>query len=220
MTKKLYETTGMYIDWGQLIKLPEIDTLVDIGVGPEGTPELYEQFEKKKLILIDPLEEAKKYAIDYLSHREVTFYQTALGQQDGCIGTINVQGELGNSSLLDVSQMNYKDDSIDKRNITINRLDSVLKNKDLLGNIGIKIDVEGFELDVILGAPETLKQTKFVLAEVRHNHESFKGVYKLHEFINIMHKNNFILSMILTAKPFIADLCFQPISDLNLLTEN
>tara|TARA_B100001173_G_scaffold308123_1_gene317818 strand:- start:3622 stop:3834 length:213 start_codon:yes stop_codon:yes gene_type:complete len=65
-------------------------------------------------------------------------------------------------------------------------------------------------LNVINGAKETLKNTEFVLAEVRHNHESFKGVYKLHEFVSEMHDNDFILSMIVTAKPFIADLCFQP----------
>tara|TARA_X000000368_G_scaffold286497_1_gene227590 strand:- start:2342 stop:2608 length:267 start_codon:yes stop_codon:yes gene_type:complete len=79
-----------------------------------------------------------------------------------------------------------------------------------LGKIGIKIDTEGYELNVIKGAKETLKNTEFVLAEVRHNHESFKGVYKLHEFVSEMHDNDFILSMIVTAKPFIADLCFQP----------
>ena len=59
-----------------------------------------------------------------------------------------------------------------------------------------------------------LTRTKFVIAEVRHNHESFKGVYKLHEFISEMHDNGFVLSMILSAKPFIADLCFQPKDDL------
>ena len=76
--------------------------------------------------------------------------------------------------------------------------------------MGIKIDTEGYELNIIKGASETLKSTEFVHAEVRHNHESFEGVYKLHEFINEMHKNDFILSMIITAKPFIADLCFRP----------
>jgi FkbM family methyltransferase len=215
MTKKLYEKTGMFVDWEQLKKLPDVDTLIDIGVGPQGTPELYEQFKSQKLILIDPLDEAKEYAVKNLAHREMFFYQTALGKDDGGIGTINVQGELGNSSLLNVSDINYLDDSIDKRVITINRLDTVLTQKNELGKIGIKIDVEGFELDVIKGATETLKYARFVLAEVRHNHESFYGVYSLHEFVNIMHKNNFILTMILTAKPFIADLCFQPISSLN-----
>ena len=53
-----------------------------------------------------------------------------------------------------------------------------------------------------------LKNTKFVIAEVRHCQESLKGAYNLHEFMNIMNKNNFTLSKILTAKPAIADLCF------------
>ena len=78
----------------------------------------------------------------------------------------------------------------------------------------IKIDTEGYELNVILGSKKTLLSTKFVIAEVRHNHESFKGVYKLHEFISEMHSNGFVLTMILTAKPFIADLCFQPLDEL------
>jgi len=34
--------------------------------------------------------------------------------------------------------------------------------------------------------------------------------------MNAMNKNNFTLSKILTAKPFIADLCFQPNNDLQL----
>jgi hypothetical protein len=121
MTKKLYEKTGMFVDWDQLKNLPNIDTLIDIGVGPKGTPELYDQFESQKLILIDPLDEAKEYSIKILAHRDVIFYQTAFGHEDGGKGTINVQGELGNSSLLNVSDINYLDDSIDKRLITINQ---------------------------------------------------------------------------------------------------
>ena len=56
MTRYFYKETGMYIDWAQLDSLPEIDTFIDVGVGPKGTPDLYEKFESKKLILIDPLE--------------------------------------------------------------------------------------------------------------------------------------------------------------------
>ena len=39
MTKKIYETTGMFIDWSQLNNLPKIDTLIDIGFGSDGTPD-------------------------------------------------------------------------------------------------------------------------------------------------------------------------------------
>jgi FkbM family methyltransferase len=214
MTKKIYETTGMFIDWAQLNRLPSIDTLIDIGVGSEGTPDLYNKFNTQKLVLIDPLEEAEIYAKKHLKNRDVEFFKLAVGNEDNGEGIISVQDELGNSSLLEASEINYKDNSVDKRPITIMKLDTVLKDIEKLGRIGIKIDVEGFELDVIKGAGLSLKHTKFVLAEVRHNYESFKGVYKLHEFINEMQKNNFILTMIITAKPFIADLCFQPLEEL------
>ena len=214
ITKKIYETTGMFIDWSQLNNLPNIDTLIDIGVGSDGTPDLYEKFNTQKLILIDPLEEAEQYSNLQLKHRNVTFHKLALGSLDNTKGIISVQGELGNSSLLEASQINYDDISLDKREVKIMKLDTILANGLNLGKIGIKIDVEGFELDVIKGSSQTLRHTEFVLAEVRHNYESFKGVYKLQDFILEMHKNDFILTMILTAKPFIADLCFQRIDKI------
>ena len=39
-------------------------------------------------------------------------------------------------------------------------------------------------------------------------------MYKLHEFTSLMHDNGFLLTIIFTAKPFIADLCFCQKKDL------
>ena len=213
MTKYFYKETGMYIDWKRLDKLPNIDTLIDIGVGPSGTPDLYQRFNTQKLILIDPLSESEIFVKENLNHRNFSFYKTALGAQKSEL-IINVEAELGRSSLLNVSDINYEGAPIEKRNIKVDKLDTVLSVEKNLGKIGIKIDTEGYELNVILGASKCLQSTKFVLAEVRHNHESFDGVYKMHEFISAMNDNGFVLTMILTAKPFIADLCFQPKLDL------
>ena len=212
MIKKFYEETGMYIDWQQLDRLPEIDTLIDIGVGVHGTEDLYNRFKNAKLILIDPIDEAKEYAHKLSKKREVNFFQNALGRKDDIEKEMKLQKDKEFSSFLEISEINMKDDYVEKRKLIIKKLDTIIDKKDELGKIGIKIDTEGFELDVILGASETLKHSKFVIAEVRHNHESLKEVYKLQEFMNLMSKNNFSLSMILTAKPFIADLCFQPIN--------
>ena len=49
MIKKFYTKTGMYVDWQQLESLPEIDTLIDIGVGKEGTEHLYRVFKMPSL---------------------------------------------------------------------------------------------------------------------------------------------------------------------------
>jgi len=213
MTRYFREETGMYIDWNQLEKLPEIDTLIDIGVGPMGTPNLYKRFTSAKLLLIDPLDETENYINKNLLSREVMFHKCAVGKEaDQAV--LNVQKEIGSSSILEVADINYENDPVDKRKILIKTLDSITKSEKNLGKLGIKIDTEGYELNIILGAAKTLKSAQFVLAEVRHNHESFQGVYKLHEFVNAMHNNGFVLSMIIAAKPFIADLCFQPLNSL------
>ena len=212
MTRYFYQETGMYIDWDQLKNLPDIDTFIDVGVGAEGTPDLYKKFCEKKLVLIDPLDEAENFYKNNMQDADAIFFKTALGESAGSL-KINVEENIGRSTILDVSDINFEGDPKEQRDIPVNTLDSILIGHDL-GKTGIKIDTEGYELNVILGAKETLANTKFVIAEVRHNHESFKGVYKLHEFISEMQANGFVLSMILTAKPFIADLCFQPIGEL------
>ena len=216
MVEKFYTKTGMFIDWQQLESLPEIDTLIDIGVGPDGTEDLYRVFKNANLILIDPIDEAKEYANKLSKDRKVDFIQSALGKDDNIEKNMKLQRKRGFTSFLEISPINMEDDYTEIKKLKISKLDTLLKDKNKLGRIGIKIDTEGYELDVVLGATETLKFTKFVIAEVRHNHESLIGVYKLHEFINIMNKNNFTLSKILTAKPFIADLCFQSNDDLQL----
>jgi len=42
--KLFYKETGMYVDWAQIKKLPKVDTLIDIVVGTNGTPEMYSHF--------------------------------------------------------------------------------------------------------------------------------------------------------------------------------
>ena len=214
MVKKFYTKTGMFIDWQQLESLPEIDTLIDIGVGPDGTEDLYRVFKNAKLILIDPIDEAKEYANKLSKGRKVVFIQSALGKDDNIEKNIKLQRIRGLTSFLEIHPINEEDDYTEIKKVKISKLDTLLKEKNKLGRIGIKIDTEGYELDVVLGATETLKFTKFVIAEVRHNHESLKGVYKLHEFMKAMNDNNFTLSKIFTAKPFIADLCFQSNDEL------
>ena len=158
------------------------------------------------------MDEAENFFKTKMKKFNAEFHKTALGFKED-IATFYVDKILGNSSILEVSDINYIRQPIEKRKITVKKLDEIIDIQSL-GKLGIKIDTEGYELNVIRGAKKTLMNTKFVLAEVRHNHESFKGVYKLHEFINEMHDNGFIMTMIVTAKPFIADLCFEPKNEL------
>ena len=210
----LYEKTGLFVDWDQLKKLPEIDTLIDIGVGEGGTPDFYERYPNAELILIDPLNEALNFAETNLKSRKYTFHQTAVGEKIKT-ALINVEESIDRSSLLEVTKINDEFDIIEKREINMQTLDNLICDPIKLGKIGIKIDAEGYELKIINGAQNVLKYVDFVVAEVRHNIESYKDQYKLKDFVQLMMKNNFVLSRIITAKPLIADLCFEKISDLS-----
>ncbi len=207
--KLFYLETGIYTDWAQIKNLPSIDTLVDIGVGINGTPELYKHFNSAHLVLIDPVKEVKNYVETNLTDRSYSFYNYGVAEKSGEL-ILNVEEDSTYSSFLEVADINFRAEPIDRIKVKVDTLDNIMSNEKNPGRIGVKIDTEGFELNVIKGASKTLKNVDFVLAEVRHNHKSFKNVYSLSEFIEEMHKNNFILTMIVTAKPFIADLCFEP----------
>jgi FkbM family methyltransferase len=200
----------MYIDWPQIEGLPEVNTLIDVGVGLKGTPELYSRFPKASLILIDPLEESRAYAKSALGDRNYEFHLTAVGSDPNMKQLdLNIERVKGRSTLLEVTEVNFEGEPVERRRVPITTIDKLLIGRENLGSIGIKIDTEGYECEVIRGAIEVLSQSSFVIAEVRHNHQSFIGGYELRDFIELMSENDFLLTRILTAKPLIADLCFE-----------
>ena len=157
MTKYFRDETGMYIDWNQLSKLPDIDTLIDIGVGPMGTPDLHERFSSARLLLIDPLDETQSYIDKNLGSRDVLFHKCAVGKESDEL-IINVEKEIGRSSILQVAAINYEGEPLDKRKIKIKTLDSVTSSEENLGKIGIKIDKPKYFL--ITGTPLIIKGEK------------------------------------------------------------
>ena len=87
--------------------------------------------------------------------------------------------------------LNSKNTYIDQYPINVRKLDDIFINKKIF-NLFLKIDVEGFELNVLKGAKKILsKKVKFILIE-RHFFQSYKGnsTEKVHLFLK---KNNFKL---------------------------
>lgn len=61
---------------------------------------------------------------------------------------------------------------------------------------GLKIDTEGFEVQVIEGASKFLQETQFVISEVPVA-DRFEGGYSFAEFIALMNKHGFSVCDIL-----------------------
>jgi len=193
-----YKETGMFINWKQLNFLPEIDTYIDIGFGPQGSPDLLKKFHDKRLILIDPLFESEQFVRLSLKKDSFTFYNVCVGSFNGYVN-LNVEENMARSTLMEVTDINFDSEVIDKRKVKIYTLDKIMElyqnektQQSQLGRIGIKIDTEGYELEAIKGMSQTLTKVKFLLIEARHNHTSFKDQYKLKDLTTLMHNNNFI----------------------------
>ena len=114
-------------------------------------------------MLIDPLNEAEKFFNDKMQKTNSLFFKTALGEKKGTIG-INVEESAGRSSILDVTDINFEGNHLEKRIVPINKLDDLIGELDL-GKIGLKIDTEGYE-PTIRGAEKSLNNA-VVITEVR-----------------------------------------------------
>ena len=111
---KIYEKTGMYIDWDQANRLPEIDLFIDVGVGPKGTPLFWDKFSNKKIICIDPLDEARKITEKLLSNVDHIFHQCALGSEQKQL-SLNIENNKGRSSFLETTLINTEDNNPKKK---------------------------------------------------------------------------------------------------------
>ena len=182
--KKLFRKLGMELKWYSiysseslnLIRLlthNHIDVVLDIGayVG-EYAMDLDANGFKGKIISFEPqVETYKKLKANNHKSKQnwLVADRMALGDRDGQID-LNVSGNSLSSSVLPMLEAHSRSapDSIyiKKETVPIKRFDSIAGEFDLTGNLFIKIDVQGFEMDVLMGAGNTLRNTKGLQIEL------------------------------------------------------
>ena len=174
-------------------------TLVDVGVGADGTPQLYEAFPEAFMVLIEPLREHEPQLKAILKEYGGEYFLTAVGTKEENL-VINVEpNKSGRSSIYTRTDFTSTGDPVETREIPVTTLDALMEKHNFRPPFGLKIDTEGFEHQVIEGAPNFLLETQFVIAEVSVARR-FAGGYSFAEFIQIMNKNGFSLCDILHAQ--------------------
>lgn len=170
----------------------EPTTVIDIGVD-HGTPMIYDAYPDAKFILIDPLHESEKSAEKLKGIIDFEFHCCALGPKNGSV-TMTIPSTETKVRTSRATALNWAEGNksqfakFEDREVPMKTLDSLTKN--IEGPIGIKIDTEGFELDVMKGAKATLKKTEFVLAEASIKRR-YVGGYRFSELVAFMGKQGF-----------------------------
>lgn len=111
------------------------------------------------VIAFEPVEEFRRCFEKNVKSSNYTMHPIALGRKESFIEMNIVQGNTGHSHI--------DPTSIDKGTIPLKTLDSFdLTNIDM-----IKIDVEGFEEEILAGAMRTIERNKPVLVIEQQKHE-------------------------------------------------
>ncbi len=210
-TVVLKKETQDYIDYGYGETYPHIekssnlakefgfqnDLIVDIGGARGYTAYLFTKNQPNaQVIIFEPLLE-NMGAIKKLfpNNDKVKIVQKALGNESG-EKTINKSSRITSSSLLDFESEIESDymkvalSDSDTEKIIVSRLDDELKSYSKVGII--KIDVQGYEVEVLKGAKETLAKTSLVVVEVS-NHHVYKNAPMYYDVDIILRENGFVL---------------------------
>ncbi len=137
-------------------------TVVDVGIGWEGTPELYDAFPDARLLLVDPLAEWEPVMRAIAARRPAEVVVAAAGPAAG-ERELTVHRSPACSSM--VGERAGDDGVLERRVVPVTPLDDMVAAASLAGPFVLKVDVEGGELDVLAGAGRTLEQTEAVILE-------------------------------------------------------
>ena len=153
------------------IKIPE--TIVDIGSNKGQFILLIEKIFPNKIVysfepIIEMINKQKKF---FKYKKNITFHNLALGSSI-CSKEFLITSRMDSSSFLKVVSNTNKSKNysvIEKRDIKVSTLDEIFLNEKFSHPILIKMDVQGYELEVLKGANDLLKKTDYLLLEVSEN---------------------------------------------------
>jgi FkbM family methyltransferase len=181
-------------------KLPGKDfVILDIGGGIGASVNLYNKFfPGNRIIVFEPILENYNAIISkFRDFPNIEVYNLAAGNENSK-EQINVANRITSSSILplaaDPESTFYNEKSLGKNrieSIEIVRLDDFLaKIHDKTGIM--KIDVQGYEMNVLKGAELVLKGTNIVVLEVT-NHNVYAGSPKYFDIDTFMRDHDFTL---------------------------
>ncbi|HEY1708217.1 MAG TPA: FkbM family methyltransferase [Rhizomicrobium sp.] len=158
--------------------------IVDVGVC-HGTPFLYNAFPDCFFLLVDPRKDAE--AIVERRPRNSKFLNLALGAAKG-EAILNEAGSC--SSFLDWDMNDARSTPADRYAVPMTTLDEIIRSELKSDRIGIKIDTEGYEGEILKGLDSEIGRVQFVIAEVSIKNRLRNAPF-FSDIVSLMHAKGF-----------------------------
>ena len=179
-----------------LIKDLNFETILDIGSNKGQFILLVENLFKNKIIFsFEPIKEILEKQKEFFKYKNnIFFFNIALGEKSKK-KIFYITNRKDSSSFLKFNKNNIKNSNYninEERVVEIKALDEVIQFDKLVTPILLKIDVQGYELDVLKGCSNLLKKTTYIIVEVSEN-EIYQDQPMANEIIEYLNKQNYII---------------------------
>ena len=166
-------------------------TVVDIGVW-HGTPWLY-QFPSAKLVLIEPNPVFEPDLVRIARDHDADIYRHAVGAAESTLELLVDERQPGSASFLKLSTLveatRGERRSYRSLQVPVKTLDETLGDR-YADPFLLKLDIEGYEREALLGASRTLARTALVICEVSVA-VRFDGGYTFSELVSLLVAHGF-----------------------------
>ena len=168
------------------LKELHVENIIDVGVA-HGTKELLDNFPNAYFNLIEPNPVFWKHIEETLLKKfKGKLFKTAAGNSTGISDFYN----FGNtSSFLQRQDYELKN----KIKVKLDKLDNIIFSNNLKNTL-LKIDAEGYELEVLKGSTNILNSIDYCIVELRLQNIN---TYNPSELINYLYKKNFYFHKII-----------------------
>lgn len=180
-----------------LRSLPPLVTIVDVGANKGQFTLVARRFHPDaNITAFEPLPGAgDRFARTFGGDPSVVLHRVAVGSRSED-AELNVSARDDSSSLLPITDLQESTfpGTGPKRvePVRVRRLGDVLKSSDIPGPALMKVDVQGGELDVLMGAEDLLRKFDFVCVEVSFV-EFYAGQPLAHQVLGFMDESSFKL---------------------------
>jgi FkbM family methyltransferase len=181
-----------------LRSLPPLATIVDVGANRGQFALVARRFHPEaRITAFEPLPRAgDRFARIFAQNQGVVLHRVALGSRSAD-AELNVSSRDDSSSLLpitDLQEATFPGTGLSKlESVKVRRLGRVLSSANVPGPALMKVDVQGGELDVLMGAEDLLGAFDFVCVEVSFV-EFYSGQPLAHQVLRFMEESSFRLS--------------------------